>query len=45
MSINYNTALKTYVAQNGRGEVLGVYDPAKHGTVADFKREMAHANA
>lgn len=45
MSINYNTALGTYVAQNARGEVLGIYDPAKYGTVEGFKSAMARANA
>lgn len=45
MSINFNTRLKTYVAQNERGEVLGIYDPKRHGTVDDFKREMVHASA
>ena len=40
MSINFTDRLQTYVAQNERGEVLGIYDPSKYGTVADFKREM-----
>ncbi len=40
MSINYQHALNTYVAQDAYGVVLGIYDPAKHGTVEEFKHAM-----
>lgn len=40
MSINYQSALNTYVAQDAYGVVLGIYDPAKHGTVEEFRHAM-----
>ena len=40
MSINYQSALNTYVAQDQYGVVLGIYDPAAHGTLDEFKHRM-----
>lgn len=45
MSINYNAQLNTYVAQDTIGQVLGIYDPAVHGTVEEFRHAMTEANA
>ncbi len=45
MSINFNTTLNTYVAQDTIGQVLGIYDPAVHGTVEEFKHAMTNAFA
>ncbi|SKB50206.1 hypothetical protein [Luteibacter sp. 22Crub2.1] len=36
MSIQYNSRLKTHTAVDQYGVVLAIYDPATHGTLADF---------
>lgn len=47
MSINFNARLNTHVAQDRFGVVLGIYSPAEHGSLEEFKRLMTeqHANA
>jgi hypothetical protein len=35
--IHYSSALRTHVAADQFGVVLAVYDPATHGTLADFR--------
>lgn len=45
MSINYQHALNTYVAQDHFGVVLGIYNPAEHGTVEEFKHCMTELHA
>jgi hypothetical protein len=37
MSIQFNHRLDTYTAVDEYGVVLAVYDPATHGTLADFR--------
>lgn len=37
MSIQYNHRLNTHTAVDKYGVVLAVYNPALHGTLADFR--------
>lgn len=37
MSIQYSTRLETHTAVDKFGVVLAVYNPATHGTLADFR--------
>jgi len=37
MSIQYNSQLNTHTATDRYGVVLAIYDPAVHGTLADFR--------
>ncbi len=37
MHIQYNSALHTHTATDNFGVVLAIYDPAVHGTLADFR--------
>lgn len=41
MSIAFNAALQTYVAHDEYGVVEAIYDPARHGTLAEFRNAMA----
>lgn len=45
MSINYNALLGTYVAQDTIGQVIDIYQPAKHGTLEEFRNAMAREAA
>lgn len=38
MSVQYNVQLNTHTAVDEFGQVLAIYDPAVHGTLADFRR-------
>jgi hypothetical protein len=37
MSIQFNSALGTHTATDRFGVVLAIYNPATHGTLADFR--------
>jgi len=37
MHIQYNSMLQTHTATDRYGVVLAVYNPAVHGTLADFR--------
>jgi hypothetical protein len=37
MSIQFNLQLNTHTAVDAHGVVLAIYDPATHGTLADFR--------
>jgi hypothetical protein len=37
MQVHFDTRLNTYTATDEFGVVLAIYDPATHGTVADFR--------
>lgn len=37
MHIQFNTQLNRHTAVDNFGVVLAVYDPATHGTLADFR--------
>jgi len=41
MSINFNHRLGTYVAQDTIGQVVAIYSPEDHGTLAEFRNRMA----
>lgn len=43
MSINYNTKLGRYVAQDEYGVVISMYNPSVHGTLEEFRNAMARA--
>lgn len=43
MSINFNTKLGRYVAQDEYGVVVSIYDPAVHGTLDEFRNAMARS--
>ncbi len=45
MSINYNAALDTYVAQDNIGQVVAIYDPKTHGTLDGFRNAMGRYSA
>lgn len=45
MSINYNARLNTHVAQDRFGVVLGIYNPAQHGSLDEFRRLMTEQYA
>lgn len=40
MRIVFDYAGKTYVAYDSQGYVLGVYRPAQHGTLDEWKNSM-----
>jgi hypothetical protein len=37
MTIQYNSMLQTHTATDRYGVVLAIYNPAVHGTLADFR--------
>lgn len=41
MTITFNNKKQTYIAVDKRGLVLGIYNPAEHGTVEEFRNAMA----
>lgn len=43
MHIIFSPALRTYVAHDDLGLVLGIYAPEEHGTVEEFRHRMTEA--
>ncbi len=40
MNIIFHSKLKTYIATDKYGYVLGTYDPKRHGTLEEFREAM-----